>query len=227
MALRIFNESETAFVWKGSGYGMIGRRFIPHLLILIIGGGRHLHLPYPCPPSLLSHSYFQRCLVSLTPVTVPLPFSVVQERRREAPAHHHHVPRGPPLACSSCCSVQLLLSIRPRPAGLVDSVRAEPLWVRASRLSSPPQRQRLHLQVSSLPVPAEKILFVSMAEAPLAQVRVLSLLLSLLSLAPAAFQGGCPSSCRCSFAMLQCLERGDITSIPALSPQESENMTEM
>lgn len=90
-------------------------------------------LPLPTP-SLLSHSYFQRCLVSLTPVMVPLPFSVVQERRREAPAHHHHVPRGPSLACSSCCSVQLLLSIRPRPAGLVDSVRAEPLWARASRL---------------------------------------------------------------------------------------------
>lgn len=95
---------------------------------------QHLHHPYPGPPSLLCHSHFQRCLVSLTPVMVPLPFSMVQERRREAPAHHHRVPRGPSLACSSCCSIQLLLSIRPRPAGLGNSVRAEPLWLRASHL---------------------------------------------------------------------------------------------
>ena len=36
---------------------------------------------------------------------------------------------------------------------------------------------------------------------------------------------GCPGACRCSFAMLQCLEADGITSIPAL--QESENVTEM
>ncbi|KAL7840234.1 hypothetical protein AOLI_G00255570, partial [Acnodon oligacanthus] len=37
---------------------------------------------------------------------------------------------------------------------------------------------------------------------------------------------GCPGACRCSFAMLQCLEEDGITSIPALAPQESENVTE-
>uniref|UniRef100_A0A3P9CI76 Tyrosine-protein kinase receptor n=1 Tax=Maylandia zebra TaxID=106582 RepID=A0A3P9CI76_9CICH len=38
--------------------------------------------------------------------------------------------------------------------------------------------------------------------------------------------GGCPSACRCSFAMLQCLEPNGITSIPPLALQESENVTE-
>ncbi|XP_073780681.1 high affinity nerve growth factor receptor isoform X1 [Danio rerio] len=38
---------------------------------------------------------------------------------------------------------------------------------------------------------------------------------------------GCPSACRCSFAMLQCLESDGITSIPALAAQESENVTEI
>ncbi|XP_017564232.1 high affinity nerve growth factor receptor isoform X1 [Pygocentrus nattereri] len=38
---------------------------------------------------------------------------------------------------------------------------------------------------------------------------------------------GCPGACRCSFAMLQCLEEDGITSIPALAPQESENVTEI
>lgn len=191
---------------------------------------QHLHHPYPGPPSLLCHSHFQRCLVSLTPVMVPLPFSMVQERRREAPAHHHRVPRGPSLACSSCCSIQLLLSIRLRPAGLGNSVRAEPLWLRASHLLR-------CLFVGSTtetaaPSPAAQPLRscwqdLIMAEAPQAQVFVPFLLLFLLSLAPAAVLGGCPSSCRCSFAMLQCVEADKITSIPALSPQESENVTEM
>ncbi|XP_029694978.1 high affinity nerve growth factor receptor isoform X1 [Takifugu rubripes] len=66
-----------------------------------------------------------------------------------------------------------------------------------------------------------------MAKAPQAQVCVPFLLLFLLSLAPAAVLGGCPSSCRCSFAMLQCLEANKMTSIPVLSPQESENVTEI
>ncbi|XP_053183362.1 high affinity nerve growth factor receptor [Scomber japonicus] len=55
----------------------------------------------------------------------------------------------------------------------------------------------------------------------------LPLVLTLFSLAPAPTLGGCPSACRCSFAMLQCLELDGITSIPALAPQESENVTEI
>ncbi|KAG9283699.1 high affinity nerve growth factor receptor isoform X1 [Astyanax mexicanus] len=38
---------------------------------------------------------------------------------------------------------------------------------------------------------------------------------------------GCPGACRCSFAMVQCLEADGITSIPSLAPQESENVTEI
>ncbi|XP_061531302.1 high affinity nerve growth factor receptor [Phycodurus eques] len=49
----------------------------------------------------------------------------------------------------------------------------------------------------------------------------------LLSLAPAPTSGGCPSACRCSFAMLQCLEPDGIAGVPALVPQESENVTEI
>ncbi|KAK5862068.1 hypothetical protein PBY51_017499 [Eleginops maclovinus] len=55
----------------------------------------------------------------------------------------------------------------------------------------------------------------------------LPLVLALLSLAPAPALGGCPAACRCSFAMLQCLEPNGITSIPALALQESENVTEI
>ncbi|KAM9852053.1 high affinity nerve growth factor receptor [Aulostomus maculatus] len=51
--------------------------------------------------------------------------------------------------------------------------------------------------------------------------------LTLLILAPSPTLGGCPSACRCSFAMLQCLERDGISNIPALVPQESENVTEI
>ncbi|KAM4600421.1 high affinity nerve growth factor receptor [Polymixia lowei] len=56
---------------------------------------------------------------------------------------------------------------------------------------------------------------------------LLALALSLLCLAPAPASGGCPSACRCSFAMLQCLEPDGIASVPALAPQESENVTEI
>ncbi|XP_074539139.1 high affinity nerve growth factor receptor isoform X1 [Halichoeres trimaculatus] len=66
-----------------------------------------------------------------------------------------------------------------------------------------------------------------MAVAPRAPGLMLPLVLALLSLAPAPTLGGCPSACRCSFAMLQCLEPDGIFSIPALAPQESENMTEI
>ncbi|XP_008428979.2 high affinity nerve growth factor receptor isoform X3 [Poecilia reticulata] len=52
-------------------------------------------------------------------------------------------------------------------------------------------------------------------------------LLALLSLLPAPALGGCPSACRCSFAMLQCLEPNGISSIPPLALQESENVTEI
>uniref|UniRef100_A0A8C4EHW6 Tyrosine-protein kinase receptor n=1 Tax=Dicentrarchus labrax TaxID=13489 RepID=A0A8C4EHW6_DICLA len=66
-----------------------------------------------------------------------------------------------------------------------------------------------------------------MAVAPWALALPLPLVLALLSLAPVPSLGGCPSACRCSFAMLQCLEPNGITSIPALALQESENVTEM
>ncbi|ROL41424.1 High affinity nerve growth factor receptor [Anabarilius grahami] len=60
-----------------------------------------------------------------------------------------------------------------------------------------------------------------MAERRVAPVVVLLLVL----VAPAL--SGCPIACRCSFAMLQCLEQDGITSIPALAPQEGENVTEI
>ncbi|KAM4735160.1 high affinity nerve growth factor receptor [Anableps anableps] len=63
--------------------------------------------------------------------------------------------------------------------------------------------------------------------APRALVLLLPLVLTLLSLSPAPTLGGCPSACRCSFAMLQCLEPNGISSIPPLALQESENVTEI
>ncbi|TKS82523.1 High affinity nerve growth factor receptor [Collichthys lucidus] len=66
-----------------------------------------------------------------------------------------------------------------------------------------------------------------MAVAPRALALPVPLVLTLLCLAPAPILGGCPSACRCSFAMLQCLEPNGIARIPALAPQESENMTEI
>ncbi|KAI2654930.1 hypothetical protein H4Q32_017225 [Labeo rohita] len=61
----------------------------------------------------------------------------------------------------------------------------------------------------------------TMADRMVAPVVVMLLVL----VAPAL--SGCPSACRCSFAMLQCLEPDGITSIPALAAQESENVTEI
>lgn len=69
--------------------------------------------------------------------------------------------------------------------------------------------------------------FFEMAMAPWALALLLPLVLILLSPAPTPTLGGCPSACRCSFAMLQCLEPNGITSIPPLALQESENVTEM
>ncbi|KAI3361334.1 hypothetical protein L3Q82_013513 [Scortum barcoo] len=66
-----------------------------------------------------------------------------------------------------------------------------------------------------------------MAVAPWALALPLPLVLALLSLAPVPILGGCPAACRCSFAMLQCLEPDGITSVPALAQQESENVTEI
>ncbi|KAM4568629.1 high affinity nerve growth factor receptor [Fundulus diaphanus] len=63
--------------------------------------------------------------------------------------------------------------------------------------------------------------------APRALVLLLPLALTLLSLSPAPALGGCPSACRCSFAMLQCLEPNGMNSIPPLAPQESDNVTEI
>ena len=53
------------------------------------------------------------------------------------------------------------------------------------------------------------------------------LTLVLVSVCPQPGLAGCPAACRCSFAMLQCLEADGITSVPVLAPQESENVTEM
>ncbi|XP_060937436.1 high affinity nerve growth factor receptor [Limanda limanda] len=66
-----------------------------------------------------------------------------------------------------------------------------------------------------------------MAVAPRALAPLLPLVLALLSLAPAPGSAGCPSACRCSFAMVQCLETDGITSVPTLAKQESENVTEI
>ncbi|XP_047216341.1 high affinity nerve growth factor receptor isoform X2 [Girardinichthys multiradiatus] len=66
-----------------------------------------------------------------------------------------------------------------------------------------------------------------MVVAPRALVLLLPLALTLLSLLPAPTLGGCPSACRCSFAMLQCLEPNGISTIPPLALQESENVTEI
>ncbi|XP_038161251.1 high affinity nerve growth factor receptor [Cyprinodon tularosa] len=63
--------------------------------------------------------------------------------------------------------------------------------------------------------------------APRVLVLLLPLALTLLSLSPAPTLGGCPSACRCSFAMMQCLEPNGISSIPPLAPQESDNVTEI
>lgn len=54
-----------------------------------------------------------------------------------------------------------------------------------------------------------------------------ALALSLMLNQAAGAWGGCPEACRCSFAMLQCLEVNGINSIPVLAQQESENITEM
>ena len=66
-----------------------------------------------------------------------------------------------------------------------------------------------------------------MAVALRAPALLLPLVLALLGPAPAPASGGCPSACRCSFAMLQCLEPDGISSVPILALQESENVTEM
>uniref|UniRef100_A0A3B4TV55 Tyrosine-protein kinase receptor n=1 Tax=Seriola dumerili TaxID=41447 RepID=A0A3B4TV55_SERDU len=66
-----------------------------------------------------------------------------------------------------------------------------------------------------------------MAVAPRALTLLLPLVLALISLAPAPTLGGCPSACRCSFVMLQCLEPDGITGVPILAAQESDNVTEI
>lgn len=95
--------------------------------------------PYPFPSS---HHHHHRTPFTPTLPLSPLAFGGVwwlwpllscpslhcggeeeRGRKREAAAHYHHVPRGPlPAclpACPSCCSVQLWLSTRPRPAGIL------------------------------------------------------------------------------------------------------------
>lgn len=159
-------------------------------------------------------------------------------RKREAAAHYHHVPRGPLPACLpappaaqySCGSV-------PDP----DQLGSQPCQ-RATRRATVCESSlslfaRLFIRWTTqtlTPTTAAKPLrwcwedpLLSMAVAPWALALPLPLVLTLLSLAPAPTLGGCPAACRCSFAMLQCLEPDGITSIPALAPQESENVTEM
>lgn len=149
-------------------------------------------------------------------------------RKREAAAHYHHVPRGP-LAClpllllsTAVTQYQTLTSWDLNPAG---EPREEPLCVRAPRLSRCLFIKRTKPTLT--PSTAAKPLCLSMAVAARAQALTLPLVLALLSLAPAPILGGCPLACRCSFAILQCLEPDGITSIPVLAPQESENVTEM
>lgn len=210
------------------------------------------HIPSPPliiiithPSTLLTHpslfpSHFPRCLVTLAPVILPLPSFMVEERKREgereAAAHYHHVPRGLLLGCPSCCSVQLWLSTRPWPAGILtlpeSQKKSHSVWELIVSLAAFSQgelhRHWRHLQLPNLSARAEKILFLSMAVAPRALALSLPLVLALLTLVPAPILGGCPKACRCSFAMLQCLEPlPGIASIPALAPQESENVTEM
>ncbi|XP_077576279.1 high affinity nerve growth factor receptor [Stigmatopora nigra] len=48
-----------------------------------------------------------------------------------------------------------------------------------------------------------------------------------LALGPAPSQEGCPSACRCFSATLQCLEPDGVSAVPTLTPQESENVTEI
>lgn len=63
-----------------------------------------------------------------------------------------------------------------------------------------------------------------MADRAMCQVALALFLM--LALAAGAWVG-CPRACRCSFAMLQCLEKDRINSIPVLAQEESENVTEM
>nr|XP_057908877.1 high affinity nerve growth factor receptor isoform X2 [Doryrhamphus excisus] len=67
----------------------------------------------------------------------------------------------------------------------------------------------------------------AVAKGAVSSAAPLALALALVSLAPALSLGGCPSACRCFVTMLQCLEPDGIASIPALAPQESENVTEI
>lgn len=57
-------------------------------------------------------------------------------------------------------------------------------------------------------------------------VVLVALMAPLLSMPPLA-QAGCPAACRCSFAMVQCLDPDGISLFPALAAQESENVTEI
>lgn len=208
-----------------------------------ISSSHHYHYtPFNPPHPSLSFPppHFPRCLVTLAPVILPLPSFMVEERKREgereAAAHYHHVPRGLLLGCPSCCSVQLWLSTRPWPAGILtlpqSQKKSHSVWELIASLAAFSQgelhRHWRHLQLPNLSARAEKILYLSMAVAPRALALPLPLVLALLTLAPAPILGGCPKACRCSFAMLQCLEPvPGIASIPALAPQESENVTEM
>ncbi|KAJ3597393.1 hypothetical protein NHX12_000920 [Muraenolepis orangiensis] len=54
-----------------------------------------------------------------------------------------------------------------------------------------------------------------------------ALTLVLVCVGPGPGLAGCPSACRCSLTMLQCLEADGISSVPALALQESENVTEI
>lgn len=85
----------------------------------------HHHTPFTsCPPLSPPPLSFLRCLVTLGRVAMLLPLLWRRGREREEKrgcSPPLPCPQGPLAclpACPSCCSVQLWLSTRPRPAGI-------------------------------------------------------------------------------------------------------------
>lgn len=111
----------------------------------------HHHTPFTSNPSLFPPLRFLRCLVTLAHVAMLLPSLWRRGREREEKrgcSPPLPCPQGPLAclpACPSCCSVQLWLSTRPRPAGISPCQRAKrrvcetssPLFVYSS-LGEPP-----------------------------------------------------------------------------------------
>lgn len=118
--------------------------------------------PPPPPPSFFP-SHFPRCLVTLAPVILPLPSFTVEERKGEGERERLQPtttmsPEAPLLACPSCCSVQLWLSTRPWPAGILtlpeSHEKSHCVWELLASLAASslrePSRHWLHLQLPNL-----------------------------------------------------------------------------